>query len=526
MSYSAGTQSYNLTGLLPQHWMQWDDYQTRLGRYEVFEGYYHNVAYHSIMAFAETLKFTERLYKHVRGVYNPVARLVEMYVSKIYGGALDTQTADQGAIPIVTDNERLKEAIITLWKASRWNQKKSLYVRNGAKFGDSFIKVVDDIQRGSVYLEVVDPRKIKAIELDPSGRVQRVEIEYLIPSPGLEDTGHLLTYNETITPESFTITVDGKPAEMATNGRGGKVSEWTNEYGFVPLVAVQHRDVGNSYGGNAWYTSMHKINELNDIASILNDGARRQVQMPLVAFGQRLVNDFGTDQSTNSVNRSDKPRKDTVTVLEMNENARLEALPPTISIADTLGLIEQIVSELENDMPELALHRLRESSVQTAPGIRSAYSDAVSRFEEGQGNYDAGLIEAQKMAVAIGGMRNYTGYQGFNIMSLERGDLEHQIGQRPVIGDTLSRSEKVSLTFTAMSHNAPEAVYQEIGWGGDDIEQILEAQKSNTASFINQFGAPEDDTPPEAPEDAIQNERSAQIDSADLLAAQQELEAA
>jgi len=52
----------------------WDEYNNRLSRYEILDGYYHNTAYHRIMTYSEGLKVSEKLYKHVRGVYNPTKR--------------------------------------------------------------------------------------------------------------------------------------------------------------------------------------------------------------------------------------------------------------------------------------------------------------------------------------------------------------------------------------------------------------------------------------------------------------------
>lgn len=516
--YANSSTSYNLNGLLPQHWLDWDSYTHRLGRYDVLSGYYHNVAYHSITSYSESLKFVERLYKHVRGVYNPSARLVEAYVNKIYGGILDTRDAERGAIPIATDNDALKTAIIALWKASRWGQKKSLYVRNGAMFGDTFLNIVDDIESGSVYLEPVDPRKVKLLETDSTGKITEIIYEYFV---NIDNSQRKFKF--VITEDTFATFIDGSPYEMYTNGRGEQVSQWDNEYGFVPVAHVPHRDVGMMYGGNAYYTSMHKINELNDLASIQNDGARRQVNMPLFGFGLGNASggtnniDYGRDQSTSQRNRDDRPRKDTQRMLNFDKDGRIEAKAPVLDLSSSLSLILEILAEIERDLPELSLHRIRDSGNATAPGVRSAYDDAISRFQEARGNYDSGLVEAQKMAVAIGGMRGYDGYQGFNLMSLERGNLEHYIEQRPVISETLSKSEQIQLTLQAMSLNAPRSVYAKMEWGEDAIEEILVAQEQATSSFINGFTPPTDESPIEAPDVASANDAAATVNSADLL---------
>lgn len=520
MAFNNLPQSYNLTGLLPQHWLDWDDYSYRLGRYEVLNGYYLNLAYHAITTYSEQLKSVNRLYKHVRGVYNPAARAVETYVSKVYGGQLDTQDGNSGAIPIVTDNEALMQAIIRLWRASQWGQKKSLYVRNGASFGDTVLNIVDDIETSNVYIEPVDPRKVKSITTDSTGKLTEIVYEYLI----IRD-GNQVTYRQEINEERYATYIDDELTPMHTSGRGEQVAEWSNEYGFVPAVHVAHRDVGMVFGGNCWSQVMHKVDELNDLASIQNDAARRQAEMPLFGFGLQTNNiDIGSDRSNEQYNTRDNPQKDTASIVNFqSKDGRLEAIAPVLDLASSMGLINEILAEIERDLPELSLHRLRDGGNLTAPGVRASYDDAIARIQEARGNYDAGLIEAQKMAIAIGGMRGYEGYEGFNLMSYERGDLEHYIDNRPVINDTLSLNEQITLTLQAMSQNAPASVYGKMGWGKDDIKEILEAQEASTSAFMQNFEAPQDPTADEAPETAVMNEGIANVNESDLDAVGQQL---
>lgn len=512
-------QTYDLNSLIPRWLGDWDDYQTRLARYEIYDGYYHNIAYNTIVSYSQALKVHERLYKHVRGVYNPIMRVVELYVAKIYGGELDIEDAQSGAIPIETDNDALREAITTLWRASRWGQKKSLYVRNGAKMGDTYLKVIDDIQRGMVYIEPIDPRKIKSIETSPSGTIERVEIEYYV-----NHNDQLKLYTETITPDTFSTKLDKQPHAFHTNARGEMVDEWRNEYGFVPMVQVMHRDAGMLYGATPYYGSLHKINELNDLASILNDAARKQAQMPLIFKNVRATNqDLGSDNSSNSVNRNDSPAKDSVTTLNITgDNADVVPLPPTLDLSSGLANIQAVLEEVERDLPELALHRMRDGGNLTAPGVRSAYDDAISRIREARGNYDSGLVEAQRMAVSIGGMRGYSGYEGFDLSSMVNGNADHMIAQRPVINETLSTSEQVTLTLQAMVSNAPSAVYQKLGWAEGDVEELVASQQAQSNMFMLAQSTTGQATPDpdETPQDAERVVRERRVNEETLLNAQ------
>lgn len=520
--YSSGT--YDLNMLIPSFLSDWDDYSTRLQRYEVYDGYYHNIAYHSIVSYSQSLKTLERLYKHVRGVYNPVMRLVELYVAKVYGGELDTENAEYGAIPIETDNPGLREAIAQLWRNSRWGEKKSVYVRNGARFGDSYIKIIDDMARGMVYMETVDPRKIKTVDTAPNGTVERVVIEYLIYR-----NDKWCMYTEIITPDKYKTMLDGELYAFNTNARGEPVAEWDNEYGFVPFVHVMHRDTGLAYGANAYYGTLHKINELNDLASILNDAARKQAQMPLVFKNARVSSlDFGSDQSDNTDNTADKPRKDTVTTLNITgDNADVMPIPPVLDLSGGLANIQAVLEEIERDLPELSLHRIRDGGNLTAPGVTTAWSDGASRIREARGNYDTSLVEAQRMAVAIGGMRGYSGFAGFNLASLDTGAVNHQIAQRPVIQEVLSTTEQVTLTLQAMTSNAPSSVYYKLGWNESAVEEFEAKQALETNIFMSsQLNPPPAPDIDETPQDAERAVRERRVNETTLLDAQRLLEEA
>ncbi len=497
----------------------WDDYDYRLSRYEIQDGFYHNMQYHRIKSYSQALKTHEQLYKHVRGVYNPVKRLVDSYVSKIYGGVLDIKDAQKGSIPIDADNDLIYDAITKLWIASQWGQKKSLYTRYGAKFGDSFLKVVDDIHKGQVRLEPVDPMKVKSVEKDPDGSITKIVFEYYI-----RKDGQLVKYREEITPDYFDAQTEDGDA-LYTNGRNEAVTRWDNEYGFVPIKHIQHTDEGLMYGASCTHGLFQKINELNDIASILNDGMRRQVNLPLVALNAKVgTMDAGSDQSSDSNNTSDNPKKDTMNVLQLiGEKADLKTLSPTVNIADGLANILEILREIERDSPELSLHRLRDSSNLTAPGVRSGYDDAISKFQESRGNYDTGLVDAQKMAISIGGMRGYQGYQGFSLMSLEAGSLEHQIKDRPVINDTLGLNEKLALTASGVQSNMPKSYFLSMGWGDDEAQEYVDAGQSAQNSFMmtspfeTVSSTPLLDDPNATPQDAFDIEQNAGVNGSDII---------
>ena len=144
--------------------------------------------------------------------------------------------------------------------------------------------------------------------------------------------------------------------------------------------------------------------------------------------------------------------------------------------------IDKLLEELERDMPELAMHRLRMGGQQTAPGVKASYNDAIDRFQEAQGNYDDGLSRAISMGVAIGGFRRYEGFQGYNLETFTSGQQDFYIKSRPVIDDELGKAEKI--TFL-MGSNAPShAIWKEVGIAEDTIDEWVAEQEANKEAMM------------------------------------------
>lgn len=467
----AGWYAFNERALIPTADYPWDDYTARLFRYALYEAYDTNTIYDSVTRFSTQLKDSGSLYAHVRGIYNPVARLNESYVDKIYGGALDFETLTTGAVPLVfgegADETRLVTALRQVWLWSNLRINKDFYVRTGAKLGDVAWKIVDTAPRGGqrsagkVYMEVVHPGKIASVTMDAVHNVKAVTLEYERTDAA---TGRDYLYREEIDGDWFRTYRDGQPYAYTEDASGTPVAEWRNPYGFVPLVLVQHRNVGLQWGANAFYAQVGKIDEINDAASLLNDSVRKVVNPMLKATGFRAGStiQFETDN------------RDSVPVLYGPEGTTIEPLTPNINLADAGANVDRLLLELERDLPELALHRVREGGQLTAPGVRAAYADAVGRFKSAMSAYDDGLIRAQKMALSIGGFRGYEGFEGITLDSYAAGDLEHYIRDRAIIEDALSKQEKV--TVLQALPDRPEVarlILEELGYNSARIDEVV-----------------------------------------------------
>lgn len=465
----AALAAWNGQALIPTQQAGWELWSSRLFRYELYDQYYSNNVYSFSDRFSPIHKSAYELYKNIRAIENVVNRLIELYVSKVYGGSINMETLETGAIPFALNDNRTRQAIRRAFTDSNWQTLKSLYVRQGALYGDVGLWIVDDREKQQVRLETLDPRKIKHCTFDSIGNVTEVHIEYYkveekdTATPGGMPARNMYLYTLIATEEKFITFKNGTPYAFFKNANGELVSEWDNEYGFVPLVMVQHRNIGLSFGMNPFQASLRKIDELNDMVSLLDDAIRKHVNV-LWYFA-------GVSKSTDLV--ASTTDRDQMPAVYGPAGSKPEPMVAQIDIAAASAHINELILEIERDMPELALHRLREKGLATAPGVRASYSDAIDRIVEARGNYDAGLERALKMLIRIGGYNRYQDYEGFSLDS----EPKFYIKERPVIDDELPKQEKVAALITSQAPR--EAIWSELGYTQDTIDNwnlLLEEQ--------------------------------------------------
>lgn len=477
---SAGVRAYNEQALVPDETFGWDTYEARLFRYFHYQTYADNTVYSRLISYATTHRERSKLYQHTRAIYNPVARQNRLIVSNVYQGAIDLETMTDGAIPIKTDNETVVDALRQVMKWSKLGQQLSLYVKWAALYGDCAIKVVDDKAGEKVRLELLHPGKIRECEFDEVGNVKSAIIEYervddanvsaMLPTrSGASEQGQRLpyTYTEKITRDKFQTFKNGEPFAFYTDANGNGLTEWDNEYGFVPLVVAHYDQAGTKWGLNSFYSSLRKIDEINDAASLINDQVRKSVNLIWYFAGVR--------QSTELSASTAAEAKDKVPAIYAPEGSQPYPMIGNLPIADALSNLQNMLNELERDMPELALQRIREGSALTAPGVRTGYSDAIGNIQNARKNLDPALVSALQMATSIGGYNRYDGFQSFTLDSYQRGDIDFDIRERPVIGDSLSKQERIT-ALQGVSDKPPtiqRLILKELDYADSDIDEVV-----------------------------------------------------
>lgn len=456
------------------------DFSGRRLRYRIYWSYYSQSAYDNVNVWATSYRSQYGLYRYIRNVYSPSYRLAEFYKSHLWGGPLDAGAGMDGAVPIETENERVRKALSELWLWSNWQSKKDVVTLWGTVMGDVFVEVVDDVSRGRVYLEPMRPGQVKSVDLDSYGNVKGYELEYEIHHPSRTGTA---IYNELVTRDGEDVVyrtyLNGAPHAFSSNlDRSGEpVQEWAIPYGFVPLVFIKHNDVGLDWGWSEYQPLAGKMREADDLASALSDQIRKTID-PIWLMKNIKSTSLSWSGADPTVNRPLPGREEHKLLYAQGENVDAKAMVAELDIQGSLSHLGGIIEEIERDYPELGLQVKTASGDASGRALRVARQPATAKVLQRRANYDSGLVRVQSMAMAMGGYRGYVGYEGLGLDSYGRGDLNHSIADRPVFENDRLDDLEVTAEFWKAAKDATdagislEAFLSDNGW---DQERIARA---------------------------------------------------
>lgn len=498
-------------------------WEARQIRYDIFWSMWQGSFYRDQAHFwAPAVKHAFGVYKHTRSIFNPVRRLMEFHVCHLMGGHLDPKAGDgeasRTAVPILTEHESIREPIARLWKTSKFAALKSVWTRQGSCLGDAALIVDDDPDRRQVKFRVIHPGHLKWVDKDSAGNVLSYTLEkmrYDPRGPGVKDlnptvdprgTRSMVKYNEEAYVDKGRVIFKTFMNGDLFNWRG--VTEdgaelpdtWEVPYPFIPLALVQHVDVGLPWGV-AEPHGLSKFLEIDDVASGLNDQIRKRIRAPkLLAgvaapkgslFGQRKAerDNPRTDGMPRDSQDWDGDERQQSQFLYGPIGAAVHDLTNDLDTPGVSGQIKAIMEELERDYPELQMD-VWSTGDPSGRALRVARQRCENKIQERRTNYDAALVMAHKFAMAIGSIQGYEGYQGLPTDPFEDGELDHEIGHRPVFSpDPLDDIEEGS-AFWAMAGAAVKAgmpldvLLKREGWGDDEVAEVMESKSKAAAEAL------------------------------------------
>ena len=457
----------------------WTDFDGRQTRYDLLWSLYENTAYRSIHSWATAYKSTFGLYKYARNLYNPAYRLGEFWKTHIWGGALDLDAGRAGVLPIVAHYDPVRKAIAQIWRWSNWPIKKDVCTLWGAVLGDVAIKVIDDTDRRKTYLELVHPATLADVQIDPFGHVKAYTIQEQRQHPN--NPTQEVTYTETAERGAGEETIFRTYLNSQPYPWNGTAAEWVEPYGFIPLVLIQHNNVGLDWGWSELHPALAKIREVDDLASLLTDYVRLNVRAPWLFTGADKSRNAIQVAGRESTDDLPEPGREEMLILYAKDpQTKAQALIADLDIAGTLAHIEALLRELERDYPELRFDNLRLTGTVSGRTLQVARQPVETKVLQRRAAYDDALVRAQNMAVAIAGYRGQI--PGFNLSSYAAGQLDHSIGSRPVFDVAQTDRDEEEAAFWTNAGLAQEAglpleIYlRRHGWHDHTIQAIKRAR--------------------------------------------------
>lgn len=394
--------------------------------------YYTNEALEDATLWA-LYKSQYKLYRNTSSLFNPTRRLVDFYAGMIYPGFVnvDGEPAPgmRNAVPLADDTDpALRSAIAQFLRWTNWQSKKSLYVRYGAALGCVLVEVVDDVERGKIYLGSNWPGFVSDLSLDTQGNVRMYELTYdAVDGDGVEyeyrkrvDKGKIVYYRNDEEIESL-----------------------ANPYGFVPAVWVRHIDMGEDIGAPA-LRNQGKMDRLNSLASHTVFNIHKQMQAPILAAGSGGFSSLFGETSKRAGEQQETPADvEALSILKGPADSRFETIQ--VSTEEALPMIDKLLAEIEADHPELTFYQqMRDMQTVTGPAASRLMGDVEAPVYEAQAAYDQQFVKLCQMAVAIGGWRLSTGawpqptgqqqaFAGFDLDSYDAGNLDFTLLPRPLV---------------------------------------------------------------------------------------------
>jgi hypothetical protein len=476
----------------------------RMLRYEMGWAFYEGLQYNSISSFAQGFKVQQGLYKYIANLYNPTARIGDFYKGVIWGGNLDPNADDKGAIPITigdsADEEKLRAAIAKGWLNSSWDTNKSAHILHGTILGDAAIYVRDDMTHDQIRIELLHPSLLKYVSMDARGFVKG----YVIEEQRKDENGRLALYRETCEHgegEEIIFKTYRNNSPYAWEGNvdsaGNPRYEWVELYGFVPLVLTQHINEARAWGRAEVHPYIGKIASIDDQASILNDSIRRVIDPDYQVNIKKSDTEISFTSGTPTTNNP-MPGREQRKIFYLNKDtALIQPILVPIQIAEASANILQMLTGLESDLPELR----DDISSNVAEGtLIAARSRVESKVIERRANYNRGIVRANQMLIAISGYRGYDGFDGFNLDSFSAGKLDHSVSPRPVFPETeaqaLDRKIKIWTAAADVSQKTQnmipaETVLKDLGMTDEEIKDMPTA-RMNAINILQADNVPPD----------------------------------
>lgn len=395
-------------------------WRQRRAHYGLLRSYYKGTAYDDWPELIKAMK----LYSGIRQIFGPLRRAVRVDVAKVPGNwTLGPEVPAALQAPITQ---------LRTW--SHYRATYSQAVQRGAVAGEFGLLVIDDQIARQVRLVALRPDEVVLGELadtTPFG---------LIVKPGLVDRRGRYEYAQLITPELIQVYRSGA-LEL----------DQPNMQGRVPLLLSPYIAGEDGVGENAFAGTAELLDRVNDATSQSLDVVQRNAE-PLTVFSG--VADVEFDPESNAITLS-------------KAEAKAYTLVPSLAIDHALQLIDKVLGEFKNLLPQLIFDDLRSRNDLAYDTVLTLCSELIDHVGDVRTHVDAAIVQAEQWALEAGTQMGLWGQLPIEAHAL---DLERPVIQ-PTPGQRLSlEAQQRALTAPQPTPDQQPAGRAQQSQGGDEEE--------------------------------------------------------
>ncbi len=415
------------------------------------------------------------LYKNTMQLWRQASAVVNVYTQFVYPGPLSKDgqplpDGTRGAIPLDpgTGKQGPDDAILAAFSMlmNQWqfSQYKSLRPKMAAILGDCLTELVEDLERGNVMPNTVDPRHVKHLELDSVGNIKAYTIEYQVQQEQSTAYGQTVkadsyTFRKEVDSTAYRYFKDDKPYGYTAEG-----PVIPNLFGFVPAVWDRHEIVaGDDRGISALEKTLQQSMQLNSVLSHAMDYQRKQFSAPVgvkggvvgapkgktitVGRNNTSMDGEGTLDTAAEVEALRRANAETMNLVELRPDGDFVSI--TTDLGQTKEMLQIVMDSITAENPEARVgQELLQMTQLTAPGVERALFTILGLVEAVQANMDPQTVKLLQMGTTMMGYRlqqghypadlvkarpdRYDPFRTFTLDSYGQGLLECSIGPRPL----------------------------------------------------------------------------------------------
>lgn len=465
------------------------------------------------------------LYKNTMQLWRQASAVVNVYTQFIYPGQLSKDgkplpDGSRGAIPLDPDTRQqaTDDAIITAFSMlmNQWqfSQYKSLRPKMAAILGDCLTELVEDLDRGNVMPNTVDPRHVKHLELDSVGNIKAYTLEYEVRQEKSEAYGRDIkddsyTFRKEVDADAYRYFKNDKPYDYS--GEGAVVP---NLFGFVPATWDRHEIVaGDDRGISALEKTLRQSMQLNSVLSHAMDHLQKRFAAPVGIKGATVgrpgtttrlgsTTNWGSLDTAAEVEEARRAQAETLNLIQMNESG--EFVTVDTDLGQTLEALKFVQDSITAENPEARVgQELLQMTQLTAPGVERALFTILGLVESVQANMDPQTVKLLQMGTTMMGFRlgrgdypaelvkarpdRYDPFREYTLDSYGQGLLECSIGPRPLFTETPDEKATRLILLGQIIETGDPWLMAQAGIPEEEIARMRDEQEKRRAEMSAAF---------------------------------------